>query len=1124
MSEPILISPLLDGFLMGEPISDHNGIRCCPAMDSQSSEKYFVKIISLPPTSAQLEAMLLAGAFSDEASAVKYYEERANDYIREIEVLQQLSRQEGFIPCCGYQSVSSQEHIGFDVYILNKYMRSLERQFTKKPITHLQALNMSLDICSALAACRRSGYIYANLKPTNIFVTENGEYKISDLGFIHMSGLKYAALPENCISAYTPPEIVDAYSSVNDTLDVYALGMILYRIFNGDSLPENKEVPLSPPQYADEELASIILKACSINPEERWRDPAQMGQMLVAYIQKNGTFDTPVVPLPVEPDIIPEEPVTEETPIDQETAETQDVLPEAEMLETENEETLPAADDIPVDQEIMTEAAPLPQEDGTEISDVPEEVSDVQEAVDLPSEETTQEAMDMPSEEIMPETDEIPATADASEPVTEEAELVSEEEAEASTAPVPVEILQEEVNSEEPTDIPEQPAEVAVETIDPTLEVVPELPDNSPVQNIEEVEPETSAEITPEMAESQLMDILEKHDAFSQEVAEIKAAAAYLELDRAPDQIDAADYDGVTDEVSEILSQADDLVALDVPAPAVAPEASEIVLEIPQEEEDSAETEPETPTPEIEITEEDIDMKSNEKPRRSHLVRNIIIIVLLLLLLAGGALFYQYIVIQTVDQLEVTGVKDQLIVQVSSEADESLLTISCEDKYGQKSIVPVYQGTAEFTGLRADSQYTIEVHIAGLHILQGNTKETYTTPNETVLLQHSVITGNEPGSAILNFTIEGPDSDRWNFTYSTDGYPEKTTSFQGTSVTLTDLLPNKVYKGALTPEADLFITKPMEIEFTASELIQANNLKITGCSAGKLTVAWDAPENTTVESWTVRCYSGKDGSSYDQTVTTSKTSHEFKGLNSTESFTVEVTAVGQTMVQKVSIPANSVTVTKLTADTSIAGVINLKWESGGAPKNGWTISYSINGSDNILTANSKEKSAVIKPVVPNTEYTVTIASADSVHTFCDEISVTTMATEEFSIDINNKKITAADIQVSLFKQPTADQWDYTTLKDSDYTNKFATGDKAGLLLYLKKEYEDSAAEMNATFVIYNDKGEIIQVASKDAVWNKAWTKNNCIFNIPTMPQEAGFYKIALYLNSQLVSEHDFSIA
>ena len=662
-------------------------------------------------------------------------------------------------------------------------------------------------------------------------------------------------------------------------------------------------------------------------------------------------------------------------------------------------------------------------------------------------------------------------------------------------------------------------------------------------ETAESVEPDFSEasesskeEITPESAEAQLMQIVEQHDAFAEEAAEIKAAAVYLELDRLQDQMDDTDYDGVSDEVSKILSQADTLVAGEVPAPAVAPEATEIALEIDQEPETTEDTAEDTPVEELEYTEEETDMKSNEKPRRSHLVRNIILIVLLLLLLAGGALFYQFIVIQTVDQFDAKIEKDQMIISVNSEADEALLSITCIDEQGnkintngeitaqQEMLIPVYQGKAYITGLRANTTYYLELHIAGLHILEGQTEISKKTPEETTLLQHTVITGNEPGSAILNFTIGGPDSERWNFTYSTPGYPEKTASFSGTNITLTDLIPNKVYTGKLTPENDLFITKPFEIEFTASELIQAHDLEITSCSGGKLTVQWKAPENTIVESWTVRCYSNKEGSNYDETVTTSSTSHEFKGLKSDEGFTVEVTAVGQAMHQEVSIPANSVTITKLNADTSIAGVINLSWESLSTPKNGWTISYQIKGSENIINLNTKDNTAVIKPVVPNTEYVITVASADAVHTFCQEVSAITKATESFSIDINNKIITAEDLAVSLFKQPTAAQWDHTTLKSSDYTNKFTTGDKAGLLVYLKKEFEESAAELNATFVIYNDKGEIIIVSSKDSTWKDAWTQNNYVLNIPTLPEEAGFYKVALYLNSQLVSEHDFSIA
>lgn len=1095
MSEPILISPLLDGFLMGDPISDHNGIRCCPAMEHESGEKYIVKIISLPPSPTQLDAMLLAGVFADQKDAVKYYEDRANEYIQEIEVLQQLSRQEGFLPCSGYQSVPSQEHIGYDVYILNKYMRSLERQFTKKPITHLEALNMSLDICAALTACRRSGYIYANLKPTNIFVTEKGEYKISDLGFIRLNSLEYAALPENCINEYTPPEIEDAYSSVNDTMDVYALGVILYRIFNGNVLPANRQTVLQPPQYADDDLAAIILKACSVNPEERWHDPAQMGQMLVSYIQKNGAFDIPIVPPAPEPEILPDsvDEIVEATEAEEQIAD-----------EVTNEISIEPEEEIPAESVIDT----LP--DAAEAEGFPEQKEDmIPETIDIPTDET--EIISSEFEECSDDTN------------SEESELILSVDEVGTSA--------EEIESN---------AITHADSIDDVDTVATAIIMDEATENAEPVSSGASEdfaeEMTPEMTEAQLMQIMEQHDAFSDEAAEIKAAAVYLELDRISERVDDASYDGVTDEVSKILFQADTLVAGDVPAPAVAPEATEITLEIEQDTDITEEPSQEYPVEELEFTEEESDMKSNEKRRRSHLVRNIILIILLLLLLAGGALFYQFIVIQTVDEFKVDGVKDQLIIEVSSEADETLLSISCIDEQGnqinyngqtvndQAGLIPVYQGKAQITGLRANTTYTLQLHIAGLHILEGKTEKIYKTPDETTLLQHNVITGNAPGSAILNFTIGGPDSERWNFTYSTPGYPEKTTSFEGNNVTLTDLIPNKIYTGVLTPENDLFITKPLEIEFTASELIQAHDLKITSCSGGKLTVQWNAPEDTVVESWTVRCKSNKEGSTFDETVTTSATSHEFKGLNSVESFTVEVTAVGQAVHQEVTIPANSVTVSKLTADTSLDGIVNLSWESLSTPKNGWTVSYYIYGSETVINLNTKDKNAVIKPVVPNTEYIFTVASADSVHTFCQDVSAITKATEDFSIDINNKTITAADLTVSLFKQPTAAQWDHTTLKNNDYTNKFTKDDKAGLLVYLKKEYEDSAAEINATFVIYNDKGEIIHVASKDSVWNKAWTQNNCILNMPTLPEEAGYYKVALYLNSQIVSELDFSVA
>ena len=68
MSDRKLVSPLLDGFQMGSPISEHNGVRCCPAMRENSDDKYIVKIISIPSSQNQLDALLLTGAYPDSAS------------------------------------------------------------------------------------------------------------------------------------------------------------------------------------------------------------------------------------------------------------------------------------------------------------------------------------------------------------------------------------------------------------------------------------------------------------------------------------------------------------------------------------------------------------------------------------------------------------------------------------------------------------------------------------------------------------------------------------------------------------------------------------------------------------------------------------------------------------------------------------------------------------------------------------------------------------------------------------------------------------------------------------------------------------------------------------------------
>lgn len=386
MSEQKLISPLLDGFVMGDAMSSHDGIHCCPAIRENSEEKYIVKIISVPASQKQLDALLFTGAYPDAASATDYFKEVADGIVKEAELLKQLSKLEGFLAYDNWQIVPMEgSKLGYQVYLTSPYKRSLEKHLRRSTMTHLGVVNLGLDLCAALSICRRSGYMHADLKPSNIFLTGKNEYRIGDLGFVKLNSLKYTSLPKKYYSQYTPPELQDAMNTLNPTADIYAVGMILYQIYNNGTLPFDEKAPSEPlpaPANADYELAEIILKACDPNPRNRWQTPIEMGQALVSYMKRNNIHDTPIVPPAAEAEYLDaayepavEQPMSnadETVPNAQDAEELGDVnltedacamLAQAEELIAEPQavETAPEEDPLPAPEQAASVAVAEPE-------------------------------------------------------------------------------------------------------------------------------------------------------------------------------------------------------------------------------------------------------------------------------------------------------------------------------------------------------------------------------------------------------------------------------------------------------------------------------------------------------------------------------------------------------------------------------------------------------------------------------------------------------------------------------------------------------------------------------------------------------------------------------------------
>lgn len=984
MSEPKLISPMLDNFVMGDPISDHNGVRCCPAMEKDTDNKYIVKIISTPATQTQLDALLLSGAYPDKDAALSYFKLLSESITQEAEILQKLSQLEGFVPFEKWQIEPMTDAVGYDVYLLSPYKRTLQQYIRRNTMTHLGALNLGLDLCAALAVCRRSGYLYADLKPTNIYITADHEYRIGDIGFLKLDSLRYTSLPDRYRSQYTAPEIADAFSALNTTIDVYAVGLILYQVFNDGNLPFKEDTApaeaFPAPAYADYEMAEIILKACAPDPAMRWQDPIEMGQAIVSYMQRNGAHDAPIVPVPV----------SEESDIAQEDAE------------------------ISVEEDTCTEVQTENEGDFAQ---------------------NTEEAA---------------------------ASLVDEE-------PSAEEITEALIYSED---------------------------ENGNLTFLEDVSDDETAP------------------------------------DSSPEDID---YTEVSDEVSDMLVQADELIAHEAPEPVVQPEPIDVPIpppiEIPNEtdavdaeKESEAETEDadgdvsfETPD-DSDNTEEDAEVDVPTKKSPLLWIRNILLVLLALALLAGGIYYYKNYYLQPIDAilLEESG-EGELTVLVTSQINEDMLTVVCSDTYGNQLTSPVVDGKATFTGLAPNSAYAVKVIINGFHRLTGDTSAAYTTPTQTNIVQFTAVTGSEDGSVILGFTIDGPDANQWVITYQADDGEEKEVVFSGHVVTLNDLTVGSTYSFTLQPQDDLYITGTNNVTHTASKIVKANKVMITGCVNNTLTAAWIAPEGTNVESWTVRCY---NDNGFDETIVTSQTNASFEVSDATAGYTVEVTAAGMSVSERAFAAANSTTVTNFMADDTDPNSLRLTWETAsGQTEESWILLCSINGSAAQEFSCDTGNEVEIYPIIPGVEYAFTLQSADKGTVLGGYLAYAAPAAAAFE----GYGVSAQYMEFMMCRTPSFSGWDRYDLSSSDYTTEFAVGEDASFLVRMRKEYSTSSDTIVTLFVICDENGTIVSTSTLSSTWTDMWYRNYCELDIPSIPNSSGNYTISVYFNGSLAGETDFTV-
>lgn len=192
------------------------------------------------------------------------------------------------------------QHTDGSAYIVMELLQgeSLERRLTGQGrLTALDAIRITRQAASALAAAHTCGIVHRDLKPDNIFLVPDSELeggervKILDFGIAKLMGAEDdpSAVKTHAGSVlgtptYMAPEQCSGAGNIDHRVDIYALGCVLYHLVcgrppflgtgTGNILIAHMQKAVPPPMALEPsippELEPLMLRALAKSPAERF--------------------------------------------------------------------------------------------------------------------------------------------------------------------------------------------------------------------------------------------------------------------------------------------------------------------------------------------------------------------------------------------------------------------------------------------------------------------------------------------------------------------------------------------------------------------------------------------------------------------------------------------------------------------------------------------------------------------------------------------------------------------------------------------------------------------------------------------------------------------------------------
>ena len=149
-----------------------------------------------------------------------------------------------------------------------------------------EALAIVHTLLAGLETLHNAGLIHRDIKPENIIFVQ-GEPKLADPGLTRnvAQTLSLAGTP-----GYIPPEFYSGQAEMSPTIDIYAMGKLLYHIVTGCPPGDFPHLPEDLPEEVLWQVCRPLARLCSHLPEKRCKSATEAKRILPRAIVKHNAL------------------------------------------------------------------------------------------------------------------------------------------------------------------------------------------------------------------------------------------------------------------------------------------------------------------------------------------------------------------------------------------------------------------------------------------------------------------------------------------------------------------------------------------------------------------------------------------------------------------------------------------------------------------------------------------------------------------------------------------------------------------------------------------------------------------------------------------------------------------